>query len=423
MFKFLSYQFFVWLLLGAWIVLWYICIPGFSITTSEQVDTFSLDETQAAMAEMYDRIRESYYYTGDIDPAHLARHALSSFVYGLKDPFSSYLPPQEAQEFESSINGEEAIEGIGAVLSKNEQWVLIEQVLNGSPAAQAGLQPFDTIIKVNGTGIQYETIHDVVAMIRGPQGTSVELSIMRVDQDQMQIFEVSIVRDAILIPSVSSKLLPQSGKKKIGYIWLSLFAEDTDERLAEEIKSLLDASIDGLILDVRGNGWGLLPEAVAVASHFLPKGDIVTKTKYRIYHDGDYVAKGGAELSHLPLVVLTDRYSASASEIIALALRENRCPSSRELSVDHTLSGSTLSSDCTVLLVWDTTFGKGTIQALQSLSFGGSLKLTVGEWLSPSGLSIHELGIAPDYRVERVRDRSQWDAPLNKAQELLSSYL
>lgn len=94
-----------------------------------------------------------------------------------------------------------------------------------------------------------------------------------------------------------------------------------------------------------------MPEAVAVASHFLPKGDIVTKTKYRIYHDGDYVAKGGAELSHLPLVVLTDRYSASASEIIALALRENRCPSSRELSVDHTLSGSTLSSDCTVLLV------------------------------------------------------------------------
>lgn len=90
--------------------------------------------------------------------------------------------------------------------------------MNGSPAAQAGLQPFDTIIKVNGTGIQYETIHDVVAMIRGPQGTSVELSIMRVDQDQMQIFEVSIVRDAILIPSVSSKLLPQSGKKKIGYI-------------------------------------------------------------------------------------------------------------------------------------------------------------------------------------------------------------
>ena len=357
----------------------------------------------------------------------MARQAVSSFVNWLGDPFSSYLPPVEAKELEDNISGDESIEGIGAVLSQTERGIIIEEVVHSSPAAQVGLMPLDIIVKVNGTGVQNQNVHDIVKQIRGPKGTTVDLTVTRMtDNWWFDIIEKTLTRDTIVVPSVTSKMLTGIAGVKIGYIWLSVFAADTDSRLKKEIQQLLDAQVQGVILDVRWNGGGLLPESVSVVSHFLKQGSVVTKAQYRIYNDDIYKAEGGDMLSHLPLVVLTNWYSASASEIIALALRENRCPTSTDLSVQEAWSGSVLSDTCTAILVGERTFGKGSIQSLQNLAFGGSLKLTVGKWFSPSDISIHEIGILPDYRVELDPEEyydSGTDHQLQKAEELLSQYI
>ena len=417
----------VWFLLSWWG--WYRLIENPNKINRGLIDNdnFSLEKTQKAMEEVFSIIQGQYYNTWDIDETKMSRQAISSFVSGLWDPFSSYLPPVESQEFEDEINGDQSIEWIGAILGQNEKGIMVEEVLHSSPAAQAGLRPLDVIVKVNGTWVQSLTVSEVVKQIRWPKGTTVDITLTRTTESgSLDILEKNIVRDTILIPSVSSKILTGLQGQKIGYIWLSIFASDTDIRLKKEIQTLLDAKVQGVILDVRGNGGGLLPESVSVVSHFLPQNSIVTKAKYRIYNDDEYKAEGGDLMSHLPLVVLTNGYSASASEIVALALRENRCKSSIELSTKEEWKGSILSPDCTAILVGQRTFGKGSIQSLQNLTFGWSLKLTVGKRFSPTGQSIHEIGILPDYVVKIDPEQyysSGIDLQLQKAQELLSQYL
>ncbi len=435
MFKFRGSGFFRWILVGFGVMvvcLWtwwggYRLIEDPSRMMKETLDdNFSLNKTQKAMEEVFALIQSQYYDTWSIDETKMSRQAISSFVSGLGDPFSSYLPPVQSKEFQDDIAGTNSIEGIGAILWQTERWISIEEVLHSSPAAQAGLKPLDIIMKVNGTGVQNMSVNEVVDIIRGPKGTTVDLTLARTTDNTLEIIEKTLTRDTILIPSVSSKVLTGSGGEKIGYIWLSVFADDTDNKLKKEIQILLDEKIQWVILDVRGNGGGLLPESVSVASHFLPQHTIVTKAQYRVYKDDTYKAEWGDMLSQLPLVVLTNEYSASASEIVALALRENRCKTSIPLSVEKQWQWSTLSSDCTAIIVWQRTFGKGTIQSLQNLTFGGSLKLTVGKWFSPTGQSIHEIGILPDTVVDLDPEKyygSGIDLQLQKAEELLSQYL
>ena len=435
--KFRWSWFFRWILTGLAIMMiflfwgwgWYSLIVDPNKITGDIInnDDFSLDKTQKAMEEVYSLIQSQYYLTWDIDETKMSRQAISSFVNGLWDPFSSYLPPLEAKELQDNVSGDDSIEGIGAVLSQTERWIMIEEVVKDSPAAQAWFMPLDSIVKINGSGVQYLNVNEVVEQIRWPKWTTVDISVTRVNQSwSLEIIDKTLTRDTILIPSVSSKILTGNSDIKIGYIALSVFAADTDSRLKKEIQTLLDQNIQGVILDVRGNGGGLLPESVSVVSHFLQQNSIVTKTKYRIYKDTDYKAEWGDLLSGLPLVILVNGYSASASEIIALALRENRCPTSTQLSLAESWSWSSLSWDCTAVLVGTRTFGKGTVQSLQNLTFWWSLKLTVWRWFSPSWLSIHEIGILPDYVVpieieEYYRDGR--DAQLTKAEELLSQYL
>lgn len=438
MLQFRGSWFFWWLLSGLciFVVLLFLGIPGYHLVLKPNIikdkdsvveDSFSLSQTQNAMEEIYSLIKSQYYNTWDIDETTMSRQAISSFVSGLGDPFSSYLPPIQAQELEDNINGDESIEWIGAVLSQTERWIMIEEVVKSSPAAQVGLMPLDTIVKVNGTWVQSQNVHEVVQEIRGPKGTTVDLTITRINQSwSLEIIDKTLTRDTILIPSVSSKVINWTWWTKIGYIALSVFAVDTDSHLKKEIKDLLNQNIQGIILDVRGNGGGLLPESVSVISHFLKQKSIVTKVKYRIYKDTEYKAEWGDTLSHLPLVVLINGYSASASEIIALAIRENRCPWSIDLTLAQEGTGAVLSSKCTAILVGEKTFGKGTVQSLQNLAFWWSLKLTVWKWFSPSGLSINEIGILPDYSIPIDIEeyyKNGIDPQLEKAQILLSQYL
>ena len=421
-------SFFWWLVCGVVITgcVIMIIIPAkkmFSTHTDSYLsgDSISIEDTTKAMKEIYDLVQSQYYTTWSIDQAKMSRQAMSAFVDALWDPFSSYLPPAEGKELNDAIDGHESIDGIWAILSKKDGWVLIEEVLKSSPAAQSDLKPMDMIMKVNGSGLEQLSISDVVQKIRGPKWTVVNLTIARTSSWMIEIIEKSVIRDTIVIPSVTSKILTGSWKVPLWYIALSLFAQDTDERLEKEITNLNTQWISWLILDLRGNGWWLLPESVDIASHFLELWTPVVQVKYRLYNDATYKAKWNDIFSDIPVVILIDGFTASASEIITLAIKEWRCKNN--MIGTWWIQSNVLTKDCNVILVGDKTFGKWSIQNLQELSFWWSVKLTVGKRFSPSGLSIDHIGIEPDILLPFDKDRYQknaFDNQLEKAKSILS---
>lgn len=419
--------FFWWLILGVLVTTTTIftVLPGYKlridipklVIDDVSEDTITLDRLSDAATELYREISLQYVDVDKIDQAKMVRQALSAMVNSLWDPFSSYLPPVESQEFEESIMGDDSFEGIGAVLSQKDRGVMIEEVLKWSPAVASELMSLDYIVKVDGELIQWLELPEVVRKIRGPKDTIVTLSIMRIsgsgDNEKIELLTKEVVRDTIVVPSVSSKLLQTYEGKQIGYIALSRFIPDTESRLNEEIQWLLAQDIQWFILDLRGNGWGLLPESVSVASRFLSKWLDVTQVKYRIYTDTTYKAQGNPLLIELPMVILIDGYSASASEIIALAISQQRCKG---------WFSDSFNAWCSVALVWTTTFGKWTIQQLHNLQMWWSLKLTVGKRFGPDGTSIDEVGIVPDIEIEFDREAYQEndiDNQLEQALQLL----
>lgn len=416
-------SFFWWLIcwvLATWIIIVSI-IPLKNILFSSTIDpylsgdTITIEDSTKAMKEIYDLISTQYYTTWAINQPMMSRKAMSAFVDALWDPFSSYLPPEEWKELNDAIDGHENIEGIGAVLSKKDNGVLVEEVLKASPAAQSDVKPLDMIMKVNGSGVQNLTIWEVVKKIRWERWSEVSLTIARtLSWGVVDIIEKKIIRDIISIPSITSKVLTVS-QQKIGYIALSLFAQNTDEKLIQEIDNLKSQSVSWIILDLRWNGGGLLPESVDIASHFLKAGTDIVKVKYRLYKDNTYRAEWNDTLSHLPLVILIDGFTASASEIITLAIKEWRC--------GDTIWNLKFTDACDVVILWDTTFGKGSIQNLQDLSFGWSIKLTVWKWFAPSGRSIDHIGVEPDMKVvfEKERYMKDWyDNQLEQAKKIFS---
>lgn len=422
--------FFWWLIFGVlWTVAvifymlpWYKILPISNWEEPLSGDSLTLDDTKKAFQEIYDLVSLQYYDTGAIDQTKMSRQAMSAFVDALWDPFSSYLPPAEGKEFTDSIDWKESIEGIWAVLSKKDGGAIIEEVLKSSPAAQAWLQPLDLIVKVNGSGLQTLSIGEIVQQIRWPRWTKVVLTIARTSSWWIiKFIEQEVVRDTIIIPSVNSKIITWKKWESLWYIALSIFAQDTDEKLQIEIKKLKDQKILWLVLDLRWNGGGLLPESVDVASHFLPIGTPVVQSKYRIYSDMTYKAEGNDTLSHIPMVILVNGMTASASEIITLGIKEWRC---KNIVVwTWRIQNKWFEKDCDVLIVWEQTFGKWSIQNLQELSFGGSVKLTVGKRFAPSGLSINHIGIAPDIMIPFDQDRYHkdgFDNQLEKAKTILS---
>lgn len=420
--------FFIWLISGIIVTGCIVIsiIPAQRLFTSHQDsylswDSITIQDTTKAMKEIYNLIQSQYYITWSIDQSKMSRQAISAFVDALWDPFSSYLPPAEWKELNDAIEWHESIDGIWAILSKKDGGVLVEEVLKSSPAAKSGLKPMDMIMRVNWSGLDQLLIWDIIQKIRWPKWTVVNLTIARILSWDAQIIEKSVIRDIIVIPSVTSKILTGSSKISLWYIALSLFAEDTDERLQKEITNLSMQWISWLILDLRWNGWWLLPESVDVASHFLPAWTPIVQVKYRLYADSVYKAEWDDMFSTMPLVILIDWFTASASEIITLAIKEWRCK--KNTIGTGWIKSEILTKDCDVLLVGDKSFGKWSIQNLQELSFWWSVKMTVGKWFSPSGLSIDRVGIQPDISISFDKDRYQkdsFDTQLEKAKSILS---
>ena len=304
--------------------------------------------------------------------------AVKAYVDGLGDPYTTYLDAVEFSGLQHELEWEGQIEGIWAVVGKKEYYIQIEEVIKGSPAFRAGLLPLDRIIMIGTGETKNLTTYEAVSLIRGKKWTKVKFGIERPQNSwENQYLVIEVERDTIDVPSVRSKILTHNNQK-IWYVEISIFWEQTNKLLTRAISDSINENVSGIILDLRGNGGGLLPVAVDLAGHFLEPWTLVVKTDFYTYQKADYRTKGFGELKDFPIVVLIDKMSASASEILALALREQ---------------GSN------VKILGTSSFWKGTIQTLKDFDDQTSLKYTVGKRFWPQWTSIDKIGITPDIEV------------------------
>jgi carboxyl-terminal processing protease len=351
-----------------------------------------LKATFAPFWEAWDIVHREYV-DQPVDDTALMRGAISGMVEALDDPHSSYMDPVAFKIFNSDLDGE--LEGIGAIVEQAGDYVRIVSPLPGSPAEAAGLRPNDIIIKVNDEEVVGMDYLIVVSKVRGPAGTTVHLTIQR--EAENDLLEFDIVRAKITIPSVESKLLDGN----VAYVKINDFGDNTAADLKTQLKSLLDQNPVGLVLDLRGNPGGYLDTGIQVASQFISDG-VVMRERFGDGREKTYEAIPGGLATEIPLVVLIDQGSASASEIVAGAIQD--------------LKRGTL--------VGETSYGKGSVQTLQELNGeNGVVRVTIARWLTPDGRSIHQLGITPDVSVEMTdEDReAKRDPQLDEAVRLLTS--
>lgn len=319
----------------------------------------------APIWEVHNLLQERYFEQ-PLDNSALAEGAIDGMLASLDDPHTRYLSPADEAAARSSMSGE--FEGIGAEVESVDGDITIVAPIDGSPAQAAGLQPGDILREANGTELTGMEISEAAGIVRGPAGSTVTLLIQRGEE----IFEVDIVRDVIKLPSVRGEMLEEG----IAYVRLSRFANNSGSELEDLLAELLAENPSGLILDLRRNPGGSLDTTVEIADEFLPEGNILIEKfgdgTERVFESTD---SGIAE--EIPIVVLIDEGSASASELLAGALRDRN-------------RGT---------LIGQTTFGKGTVQTWQPLSNGGGVRITIAQWLTPDRAWIHENGLEPDYFI------------------------
>lgn len=319
---------------------------------------------------------EDYYDTGKVNTSLMRDNALKAYVDALGDPYTTYLDGSEYAYLVDDLKGEQHFAWIGAVVYKKDAAVVIEEVLKNSPAALAGLRPFDMIVQIDWESVADLTIWEAVEKIRGEKGSTVRLSLLRrVDGGDAQLIEQNIVRWDIVNESVWLKDLDYSGYRFLS-IEITSIGEETDTLLTRHLKDVDMSTIDWVILDLRWNAWWFLLAGVDIASRFLPKGSVVVSSHYPAYKDEVFRSTGSWPFLTTPVAVLVDWLTASASEIIALALRDVR----------------------NIPIVWEETFWKGSIQTIHEFD-KGSLKYTVGFWYSPDGTHLLSWGIVPDISV------------------------
>lgn len=296
--------------------------------------------------------------------------AIDGLLGATGDPYTEFFSPVDSKQFQQDITGD--FGGIGAELGTNASSgaVVVISALAGTPALKAGLKPEDAIVAVNGTSTTGMNVDDVVHLVRGPEGTTVTLSIFRQGWKAPQDFK--IVRANIQVPTVNFEM-----KGDIAHITLNEFTQDADGLFYQALEKAVNNHAQGIVLDLRGDPGGYLEVAVDLAGYFLKPGSPVVKEVGRAVPEQDFTASGNGALQTMPMAILIDGGSASAAEILAGALHDNR----------------------NIPLVGQKSFGKGTVQQLFDLSDGSSLKITVAHWILPSGRILDHDGLVPDYAV------------------------
>ncbi|VEP16119.1 Carboxyl-terminal-processing protease [Hyella patelloides LEGE 07179] len=309
-----------------------------------------------------------------------AYKAIGDSLKTLGDPYTRFLDPEEFAELTSQTSGE--LSGIGIRLSfdeKTSELIVVEPITN-SPAEKAGIKEGDKILAIDGKPTSLMSLEQASKQIKGEVGTEINLQISRLGAEATRTFDLTLVREQIELPSVDYNL-SEAGRTRVGYIKLDEFSSHAAEQMEKAIEDLNSKEVTGFVLDLRGNPGGLLFSSVEIARMWLEKGAIVS-TIDRKGGNQKFSANGKA-LTDLPLVILVDRYSASASEILAGALKENG----------------------RATIVGTRTYGKGTVQSVHSLSNGSGLAVTIARYYPPSGQDINYKGIAPDINIDLTAEQ------------------
>jgi carboxyl-terminal processing protease len=317
-----------------------------------------------------------YIAPEDLQVTPLVFGAVQGLVHAVGDAYTAFMTPPENKSFRQALEGK--LQGIGAELTLREGQIVIVAPLKGSPAAKAGLLPGDVIVQVGEVTIEGETLQQVVQRIRGPKGTRVTLTILR--HGSVEPLTFTIVRDDIDVPSVESRILT-TATGSLGYIALNQFGEHSIVEFKEALQSIAQEPLKGLIVDLRFNGGGYLDGAVELASLFLHQGKVVSVERRGAEPEHHYVY-GRPLLPDIPLAVIINQGSASASEIVAGALQ------------DHGRA----------TVIGKKSFGKGTVQEVIDLPGGSSLRVTTARWLTPNGKNLGKEGVDPDIDIDRTEE-------------------
>ena len=338
---------------------------------NSKTESSSLEQTLSYFKEILEK-----KYIGEIDEEELKESAIKGYIAGLNDPYTEYFTKEEMQEFTEETEGEYVGIGIYTTTDTKQNAIVVLRTIGDSPASKAGLLTGDIITKVDDQVFTGEQLNEAVKKMKGISGTNVKITVLRNDKEM----EFDIKRENIKISHVSSNVL----NDKIGYIKISSFEGGCSEEFLDKYKEIEKQNIKSLIIDLRFNGGGIVDEALNIAELMVPKDKVLLITKDKTEEEDIVKAKKDASIN-MPVVVLVNEYSASASEILAGILKE----------------------DINAILVGNTTYGKGVIQTVYPLKDGSGLKITTDEYYTPNHNKINKVGIEPTLKVEIPEELKQ----------------
>ena len=361
--------------------------PKLSFATNEK----SIYDKIDLFGEVLDKINKEY--VEEIDQSDTMDAAINGVLQSL-DPYSAYMSPETLKEMETETSGK--FGGLGIEVGMEFGVVKVMTPMDGSPAAREGVKAGDYIVKINGIQVQGKTLSEAVELMRGPVGSQIEITVRRRGVKKALIFEIT--REIIEVESVKAKIIDES----VGYIRLTSFNENSSRQIKNKIKNFKSNKVNKYVLDLRNNPGGLLSQAIKISDYFLDNGEIVS-TKSRKYSENrKYFAKKGDLINGETLVVLINYGSASASEIVAGALKEHK----------------------RAIIIGENSYGKGSVQSIIPLKNNGAIRLTVSKYYLPSGKSISGTGIVPDIEVlessDDFRINTETDNQLDFAIKLLN---
>lgn len=354
-------------------------VNGQSVHSSGSLTSSEIQKLSAVLGTIENQ------YVLPVERDKIVNGAVHGMIASLEDLYSSYMEKKEAEQFNQKIEG--TFTGIGAVITMENNQIIVMSAIKGSPAEKAGIKSGDILVSVNGMRLDDKSLHETISQIRGPKGTKVEIVIKRAGQSTPSE-PIVVIRDEMAEETVLAKKLDGH----IGYIQIHQFSSNTFDHFKEKLELLEKGKIVGLVLDVRGNPGGSLKIVQQMAELFVPKGKPIVQIEDRDKKRSSYLSKGTSKVKPYPVVMLIDEGSASASEIMASALKES----------------------AGVTLIGQRTFGKGTVQAGYKLDDGGLIKLTTSKWLTGQGNDIHQKGVKPDIVVEKPEFYSVTPIPKNK---------
>ena len=375
------------------IIFYIILFLNFTFTNSysnnklyEKIDLFG---------EVIEKIKKDY--VDDVNESKMMDSAINGVLQSL-DPYSAYMSPELFNEMQTDTRGE--FGGLGIEIGMESGVVKVISPIDDTPAEKAGIKAGDYIVKIGNEQVQGKSLMEAVKLMRGPVGTSIELTIRR--KNVKKPLEFKITRKIIEIKSVNSEIL--GDKKNLGYIRLKSFNENSDKQFLGVVKKFeKDSKIKGYILDLRNNPGGLLTQAINITDFFLDDGEIVSTKGRKASETRKFFARKGDQIKGKPIIVLINNGSASASEIFAGALKDHK----------------------RAIILGENSYGKGSVQSIIPLRNGGGMRLTISKYYLPSGDSISEVGVTPDIVVEEKGDdfkiNSKSDNQLNYALKLFNS--